>query len=194
MSWNGLGLANGQASVDFECTHPIDVLLLSLQQHQWLPKHLVGLLSVVDYLKAMFLTLNASNKLRTLNNDTINIHNVPYLWVNFNSDIMFEFPPCVHYYDIQVNCSEWIGSRLGTLSARWRQPTLKMIFWLSFWNTKCLSHLCYLNDCYDEFVESSAHNEVVWGCQIDSTSHCGPLYFGSSCLHNWLQILWCYVF
>jgi len=47
-----------------------------------------------------------------------------------------------------------------------KTTNIKYDFRLSFQNSKCLGHVCCLNDCYDEFVESSAHNESVWGANL----------------------------
>jgi hypothetical protein len=54
-----------------------------------------------------------------LDYDTINIQNDPYLLVNFNSDVLYEFPRLHQPIRYSSQIREWIGSKiLAMLGAR----------------------------------------------------------------------------
>jgi hypothetical protein len=85
--------------------------------------------NVIDCIKTMFFTQNKLDKMMTLNYNIVNIHNINVccLSVNFNSDVLLNYHPCVNQHGILVKCREWIKCTTTTFGARWKQPTLQMI-------------------------------------------------------------------
>jgi hypothetical protein len=52
---------------------------------------------------------------------------------------------CANQHGIWVKYRVWLGSMMAMLNARWKWPTLKMI-WMCFQNNKCLDNLHGQND------------------------------------------------
>jgi hypothetical protein len=121
-----------------------------------------NLFIVVNCLKVMFLTQNASNKWRTLNYNNINTHNVPYLVMNFDGDILFELP-LLRQLTRHFNKMQGMEKRYnGHAWCNMKATNYKNDFGLGFQRSKCLGHLLYQNNTCNKFFQSSAHNEVVW--------------------------------
>jgi hypothetical protein len=91
-----------------------------------------NVVSVPKCFKAMSFTPNASNELRTLNCNTINMQNVFCFW-NFLMETSFlDFHLCVNSHAILVKCKGWIESSMTMFGVRWRWPSLNMILdWVS---------------------------------------------------------------
>jgi len=106
---------------------------------------------IVDCVNVISLALNVSNKLKTLNYDTMIIQKVLCFLTRFNSGIPFEFPPLGQPKTFQTNVGH-VRKRDNHAWCKVKTTNIKYDFSLGFHSSRCLGHLQCQNDCSVEFV------------------------------------------